>query len=97
MLHAQNLTAAEMLSKLTQALNEWVLSRYLRSAQGQDYKRHLVLRVVGQVLVQVGQRVGVLAEVVVDHPQLVARRQLPAQTFGQGLGGWGFRGGFRVG
>ena len=39
---------------------------------------HLVLRVVGQVLVQVGQAGRVAAELVVHHPQLVARRHLPA-------------------
>ncbi len=50
----------------------------------------LVLRIVGQVLVQVGQRIGVLAEVVVDHPQLIAGRQLPVQT--QRKAGIRFRG-----
>jgi hypothetical protein len=39
---------------------------------------YLVLRIVGQVLVQIGQAVGVLAQVVVYHTQLVARRCLPA-------------------
>ena len=43
-----------------------------------DDSSYLVLRIVGQVLVQIGQAVGVLAQVVVYHPQLVARRRLPA-------------------
>ena len=38
----------------------------------------LVLRVVGQVLVQVGQAGRVAAQLVVHHAQLVARRHLPA-------------------
>lgn len=36
------------------------------------------LRVVGQVLVQVGEGVGVLGQAVVDDAQPVARRHLPA-------------------
>lgn len=39
---------------------------------------HTHLRVVWQVLVQVGQGVGVLREAFVNHPQPVAGRHLPA-------------------
>ena len=62
----------------------WVLqigSQRIRSVQyyvtGGSGPTRLVLRIVGQVLVKVGQRVGVLAQVVVDHAQLVACGQLP--------------------
>ena len=44
--------------------------------QGED--GHLVLGIVGQILVQVGQAGRVSAELVVHHPQLIARSHLPA-------------------
>jgi hypothetical protein len=43
----------------------------------QRVDRHRVLRVVGQVLVEVGERVGVAREAVVDDAQPVARGGLP--------------------
>ena len=42
---------------------------------------HLVLGVVGQVLVQIRKRVGVLAQTVIYHPQLVPCRELPAHQY----------------
>lgn len=59
--------------------------------------RFVYLCVVGQVLVQVGQAVGVLGQPIVHHPQLVARRNLPAQVErvvgqqGDSFLGWGLR------
>lgn len=45
---------------------------------GQREDGDLVLRVVGQVLVQVGQAGRVAAQLVIHHPQLVPRSALPA-------------------
>ena len=50
--------------------------RWLHLRQGVD--GHLVLGVVGQVLIQVGQGIWVLAELRIHHPQLVPCRLLPA-------------------
>ena len=49
-----------------------------RDHLGQREDGDLVLRVVGQVLVQVGQAGWITAELVIHHPQLVPGRALPA-------------------
>ena len=50
--------------------------RWLHLGQGVD--GHLVLGIIGQVLIQIGQGIRVLAELRVHHPQLVPCRLLPA-------------------
>jgi len=52
---------------------------YMAARLRQREDGDLVLRVVWQVLVQVGQAVWVAAQLVVHHTQLVARRHLPAR------------------
>lgn len=47
---------------------------------GQGENGDLVLRVVGQVLVQVGEAGRVAAQLIIYHPQLVTCRTLPART-----------------
>jgi hypothetical protein len=47
---------------------------------GQGEDGDLVLRIVGQVLVQVGEAGRVAAQLIIHHPQLVTRCALPAQT-----------------
>lgn len=53
---------------------------------GQREDGDLVLRVVGQVLVQVGQAGRVAAQLVIHHPQLVPRSALPAGPHTRKLG-----------
>ena len=48
--------------------------RYLREREDGD----LVLGIVGQVLVEIGQAGRIPAELVIHHPQLVSSRHLPA-------------------
>ena len=66
------LTTSTELNNCPSPSSSMILSHWRRPCP------NLVLRVVGQVLIEVRQRVGVLAEVVVDDPQLVPRCRLPA-------------------
>ena len=87
-----SLNAESLRSNATAPPARWPSTRAARSPviaavplwthHGQREDGHLVLGIVGQVLVQVAQAVGVLAELVIHDAQLVTRCDLPAGSQG---------------